>query len=77
MFSFLSASSSLPTAQPLDEKPSGGSGYISFWKPQVTSALETASPSLHLSSAHVFPSLSVCEHDAGTCTWLGSAQKRV
>ncbi|XP_039894638.1 EH domain-binding protein 1-like protein 1 isoform X4 [Simochromis diagramma] len=58
------SSSSLPTAQPLDEKPSGGSGYVSFWKPQVTSALETASPSLHLSSAHVFPSLSVCEHDA-------------
>ncbi|CAI5677501.1 unnamed protein product [Oreochromis niloticus] len=53
------SSSSPPTAQPLDEKPSGGSGYVSFWKPQVTSALETPSPSLHLSS-----SLSVCEHDA-------------
>uniref|UniRef100_A0A3Q4I7C6 Uncharacterized LOC102797229 n=1 Tax=Neolamprologus brichardi TaxID=32507 RepID=A0A3Q4I7C6_NEOBR len=58
------SSSSLPTAPPLDEKPSGGFGYVSFWKPQVTSALETAPPSLHLSSAHVFPSLSVCEHDA-------------
>ncbi|XP_030579056.1 EH domain-binding protein 1-like protein 1 isoform X1 [Archocentrus centrarchus] len=52
------SSSSLLAAQPLDQNSRGGSGYSSSWKPQVTSTLETSSPSpLHPSSVNVFSGL--------------------
>ena len=43
--SSLSASFCLSTGSSLEQKPQGGSGYVSSWKPQVTPASETASPS--------------------------------
>lgn len=43
--SFLSASFSLPTGHSLEQKPQEGSGFVSSWRPQVTPAVEKASPS--------------------------------
>ncbi|XP_028284696.1 EH domain-binding protein 1-like protein 1 isoform X6 [Parambassis ranga] len=48
------SSASLPTAQSLDQNPQAGSGFVSFWRPQVTPTLETSSPSLSPSSPLVF-----------------------
>ncbi|KAG8006350.1 EH domain-binding protein 1 [Nibea albiflora] len=39
------ASFSLPTGQFLEQKPQGGSGFVSSWRPQVTPSVEKPSPS--------------------------------
>eukprot|EP00064_Thunnus_orientalis_P015361 superscaffoldBa00002836_g15413 len=48
--SSLSASSSLPIGQSLEQKHQGGSGYVPSWRPQVTPSVET--PSLPPLSPH-------------------------
>ncbi|KAE8278832.1 EH domain-binding protein 1-like protein 1 [Larimichthys crocea] len=39
------SSFSLPTGHSLEQKPQEGSGFVSSWRPQVTPAVEKASPS--------------------------------
>uniref|UniRef100_A0A3Q1FE54 EH domain-binding protein 1-like protein 1 n=2 Tax=Acanthochromis polyacanthus TaxID=80966 RepID=A0A3Q1FE54_9TELE len=69
------SSSSLPTAQSLALKPPGGSGDVASWRPQVTSAVETPSPSpLSLSSAHVFSGSSSQPYISQTATVWPSEQ---
>ncbi|XP_035810143.2 EH domain-binding protein 1-like protein 1 isoform X15 [Amphiprion ocellaris] len=69
------SSSSLPTAQSLALKPLGGSGDVTSWRPQVTSAAENPSPSpLSLSSAHVFSGSSPQPHISQTATVWPSEQ---
>ncbi|XP_008283401.1 EH domain-binding protein 1-like protein 1 isoform X9 [Stegastes partitus] len=69
------SSSSLPTAQSLDQKPLGGSEYVSSWRPQVTAAVETPSPSpLSLSSALVFSGSSPQPHISQTAIVCQSEQ---
>lgn len=43
--SSLSASFSLSTGPSLEQKPQGGSGFVSSWSPQITPTVETPSPS--------------------------------